>query len=59
MTGAPSVCWFWPNPSIQTWTTPGEKCRAIVGCNEPGAPFLGRIATNDLISAAQSLLKST
>jgi ADP-heptose:LPS heptosyltransferase len=59
MTGARSVCWFWPNPSLQTWATPGEKCRAIVGINEPGAPFLGRIATNDLISAAQSLLKST
>jgi hypothetical protein len=30
----------------------------MVGANEPGAQFLGRITTDDLVAAAQSVLKS-
>jgi len=29
----------------------------LVGANEPGAQYLGRIATDDLVAAAQSVLK--
>jgi heptosyltransferase-3 len=58
MTNTPTVAWFWPNPSSIEWLPVGEKYRAIVGANEPGAQFLGRIATDDLVAAAQSILKS-
>jgi ADP-heptose:LPS heptosyltransferase len=58
MTNTPTVAWFWPNPGLRQWLPTGEKYRVIVGANEPGAQFLDRIATGDLIAAAQSVLKS-
>ena len=57
MTNTPTVAWFWPNPGIRQWLPVDEKFRVLVGANTPGAPFLGRIATNELVAAAQSVLK--
>ena len=58
MTNTPTVAWFWPNPGIRQWLPADEKFRVLVGANEPGTQFLGRIATGDLIAAAQIVLKS-
>ncbi len=58
MTNTPTVAWFWPNPGLRMWLPAGGPYRVIVGANEPGAQFLGRIATEELLAAAQSLLKS-
>ena len=58
MTNTPAVAWFWPNPGLRQWLPSGGPYRVIVGANEPGAQFLGKIATSELISAAQSVLKS-
>jgi ADP-heptose:LPS heptosyltransferase len=58
MTNTPTVAWFWPNPGARQWLPVGGPYRVIIGINEPGAQFLGRIATDELVSAAQSLLKS-
>ena len=58
MTQTPVVAWFWPNPGWREWVPAGDKYRVIVGANEPGAAHLGKISTNDLIAAAQSVLKS-
>ena len=59
MTNTPTIAWFWPDPSARQWMPVGEKFRVLVGANEPGEQFLGRIATDELIAAAQSVLKST
>ena len=56
MTNTPTVAWFWPNPGLQQWVPTGEKYRVIIGDNEPGAQFLGKIKTTELIAAAQSVL---
>jgi ADP-heptose:LPS heptosyltransferase len=56
MTNTPNVAWFWPNPSLRQWVPSGEKYCVIMGVNEPGARYLGKIGTNDLISATQSVL---
>ena len=58
MTNTPTVAWFWPNPGLRQWLPSGGPYRVIVGASEPGAQFLGRIATDELIAAAQSVLKS-
>jgi ADP-heptose:LPS heptosyltransferase len=58
MTNTPSVAWFWPNPGLRQWVPDGGPYRIIVGANEPGEPFLRRLATAELIAAAQSVLKS-
>ena len=58
MTQTPTVAWFWPNPGRAEWLPLGENYRVMVGENEPGAQFLGKIKTDDLIFAAQSILKS-
>ena len=58
MTNTPALAWFWPNPGVRQWVPPSGPYRVIIGANEPGAQFLGRIATDELVSAAQSLLKS-
>lgn len=58
MTGTPTVAWFWPNPGLREWVPTGEKYRVIVGANESDAAHLGKISTDDLIAAAQSVLKS-
>jgi ADP-heptose:LPS heptosyltransferase len=58
MTNTPTVAWFWPNPGLREWVPTGEKYRVIIGSNEPAAVYLGKISTDDLITAAQSVLKS-
>ena len=58
MTNTPTVAWFWPNPGLRQWLPAGGPYRVIVGANEPGAQFLGRVVTDDLVAAAQSVLKS-
>lgn len=58
MTNTPTVAWFWPNPGIRQWLPADKSFRVIVGANEPGTPFLSRIATDELVAAAQSVLKS-
>jgi ADP-heptose:LPS heptosyltransferase len=58
MTQTPVVAWFWPNPGWREWVPAGDKYRVIIGANEPGAAHLGKISTDDLIAAAQSVLKS-
>lgn len=58
MTNTPTVAWFWPNPGLRQWLPGGGPFRVLVGANEPGAQFLGKVATADLIAAAQSALKS-
>lgn len=56
MTGTPTVAWFWPNPGLREWVPAAENCRVLAGQNEPGAQFLGRIDTGELVRAAQSVL---
>jgi heptosyltransferase-3 len=58
MTQTPVVAWFWPNPGWREWVPAGDKYRVIVGANEPGTAHLGKVSMNDLIAAAQSVLKS-
>lgn len=58
MTNTPTVAWFWPNPGIRQWLPVDRRFRVIVGANDPGARFLGRIGTDELVAAAQSVLKS-
>src|SRR5208282_3387514 len=58
MTQTPVVAWFWPNPGVREWVPAGNKYRVIVGANEPAAAHLGKISTDDLIAASQSVLKS-
>jgi ADP-heptose:LPS heptosyltransferase len=58
MTQTPVVAWFWPNPGWREWVPTGDKYRVIVGANEPGAAHLGRISTDELMAAAQAVLKS-
>ncbi len=58
MTQTPVVAWFWPNPGLREWVPPGEKYRVIVGANGSGASHLRKISTDELIAAAQSVLKS-
>ena len=53
MTNTPTVAWFWPNPGIRQWLPEGEQFRVLVGANEPGGQCLGRVATADLVSAAE------
>ena len=55
MTDTPTVAWFWPNPGIRQWLPEGDKFRVLVGANEPGTRFLGRVATRDLLAAAEPL----
>jgi ADP-heptose:LPS heptosyltransferase len=56
MTNTPAVAWFWPNPGFRQWLPNGGPYRVIVGANEPGAQFLGRIGTDEIIAAAQKLI---
>lgn len=58
MTQTPAVSWFWPNPGMREWVPVGERYRIIIGDHDEGSPFLGHIATCDLVAAAQSVLKS-
>ena len=58
MTNTPTVAWFWPNPGIRQWLPTAGPFKAIVGGQEPGAQFLGGIATAELVATAQTLLKS-
>jgi heptosyltransferase-3 len=57
MTQTPTVAWYWPNPGLREWVPAGDSCRVVIGAREPGAAYLGKIATADLISAAQSILR--
>lgn len=59
MTRTPTVAWFWPNPGIRQWLPASGPFEVLVGANEPGQPFLQRIATGDLICAAAKLLAAT
>jgi heptosyltransferase-3 len=59
MTNTPVVAWFWPNPGLRQWLPTEGLFRVIVGANPTGQTFLGCISTDELISAAQSVLKST
>ena len=56
MTGTPSVSWFWPNPGRGAWVSPDDRCRIIVGRNEPGARYLCGIETDGLVRAVHSVL---
>jgi ADP-heptose:LPS heptosyltransferase len=58
MTATPIVAWFWPNPHLTEWVSVGGNHRVLIGANEPDALYLGKIATTDLVSAAQSILNS-
>ena len=58
MTNTPAVAWFWPNPGLRQWLPASGPYQVIVGTNEPGAQYLGKVATADLVAAAQSVLKS-
>jgi ADP-heptose:LPS heptosyltransferase len=58
MTNTPTVAWFWPNPGIRQWLPVSGPFSVLVGTNEPGAQFLGGIATGALVKTAQTLLKS-
>ena len=56
MTGAPAVSWFWPNPGRLAWLPVGDRYRTIVGTNEPGAKYLCRVQTGELVRAVQTVL---
>jgi len=56
MTNSPTVSWFWPNPHLRQWLPVAGPYRVLVGANEPGAQYLGRISTRDLLAAAQELV---
>jgi ADP-heptose:LPS heptosyltransferase len=57
MTNSPTVTWFWPNPGLRQWLPVSGPYRVLVGANEPGMQYLSRIATRDLVSAAQELVE--
>jgi ADP-heptose:LPS heptosyltransferase len=57
MTNTPTVAWFWPNPGLRQWLPAGGPYRVLVGAQEPGAQYLSRINTAELVDAAQSLVK--
>ena len=56
MTGTPAVAWFWPNPGLRQWIADDVKHRVIVGANEPGQPFLARVANGALMEATESVM---
>jgi heptosyltransferase-3 len=56
MASTPTVAWFWPNPGLQQWVPIGHGYHVIVGENGLGAQYLGKIATAELVLAAQSVL---
>ena len=56
MTNSPTVSWFWSNPHLRQWLPVAGPYRVLVGANEPGAQYLGRISTRDLLAAAQELV---
>jgi ADP-heptose:LPS heptosyltransferase len=56
MTQTSVVAWFWPNPSLREWIPVGEKYRVIIGENPAGEKFLGLVATEELLQAAQAVL---
>jgi heptosyltransferase-3 len=58
MTQTPLVNWQWPNPGIRQWIPTSGHFRVLVGANEPGQPHLSKISTDDLIAAAQFVMKS-
>lgn len=60
MTNAPTVAWFCPfaDAHMREWVPVSKRCRVFVGANPPGAAYLQKISTADLIAAAQSILKS-
>ncbi len=58
MTGARSVCWFWPNPGMQIWVPTGPQHRTLVGTNEPGTNYLCNIETVGLASAVDAVLRT-
>ena len=55
MTQTPVVTWFWNNPGLRGWVPTGGQYRVIVGANEPGAKYLCRIETGELIKAVQAV----
>jgi len=56
MTGTPIVAWFWPNPGLREWVPAGDKYCVLVGTNEPGARYLGKIPTSEIVRAAHRVL---
>jgi len=60
MTKTPTVAWFFPfsEKHMREWVPVDGRYRVVVGANEPGVPFLDRVATDELIRAAQTLLQS-
>jgi lipopolysaccharide heptosyltransferase III len=56
MTGARSVCWFWPNPRMQIWGPTGSRHRTLMGTNEPGETYLCKIETGGLVNAVEAIL---
>jgi hypothetical protein len=58
MTNTPTVAWFWPNPGRREWLPTGENFRVLVGENQPDCAHLKNISTDELLAAAQSVLKS-
>jgi len=58
MTNTPTVTWFWPDQSARQWLPNDGPYRVLFGANEPESSFLSRISTDELVNAAQSVLKS-
>ena len=59
MTGARSVCWFWPNPGMQIWVPTGPRHRTLVGKLEPDREFLCGIQTEALAEAIHAVFGET
>ena len=59
MTQSPATTWFWPNPAMKVWISPGEHCRVLVGANLPGTAFLSGISTDTLVEAAKTVLSTS
>jgi ADP-heptose:LPS heptosyltransferase len=56
MTGARSVCWFWPNPGMRVWLPTGSLRRTVLGDNRSGEKFLCGVETEKLIHAVRAVL---
>jgi len=56
MTNSPTVSWFWPHPSLRQWLPAAGPYRVLVGANTPGVQYLDRVATRELVAAAQELV---
>ncbi len=58
MTQAPTVAWFWPNKGVRDWIVTSDRCRMVMGTQEPGQNFLCKVLTDELVRTTRGVLDS-